>query len=148
MKKLKFEQFEKITILNRPTHVGAFEKFNTVLRQDQDCILAFIKDLAEMKALVFRVDKEMLLTSNGYLYFAYPKLQNKRGLKGIHRDAIFPYLDVDPEGDGFVPGTNLKFNRMVSLDENHTIVGLKYFVNKPRSSAGPFKRWKRPFMTF
>ena len=140
MKKLGFDKFETIVVLNRPEHVQAFEDLGTILGPEQDCILAFVDNLADMKALIFRVHEETLLRPDGYLYFAYPKLQNKRGLEGIHRDEIFPHLNIDSEGDGFVPGTKLKFSRMVSLDENYTIIGLRYLLRRPKTKAAPSQR--------
>ena len=61
----------------------------------------------------------------GYLYIAYPKKGNKVYPDFVHRDEIFPSLNVDTNGDGYVGDSNIKFARMVSLDETFTIVGLK-----------------------
>lgn len=133
-KKLSLEKYEKITILKKPKEVTLFDNldFKTRLSKSQDCIITFIETLEEMKNFIFEVNEKKLITHDGYLYFAYPKLDNKKGLKGIHRDEIFPYLDLDMGGDGFVDHTNLKFSRMVKLDDNYTIVGLKVFDKRPK----------------
>ena len=49
----------------------------------------------------------------------------------VHRDEIFPTLQVN-EADGYIKGSTLKFNRMVSLDETFTVVGMKNVLKKPR----------------
>ena len=47
----------------------------------------------------------------------------------VHRDEIFPTLQVN-EADGYIKGSTLKFNRMVSLDETFTVVGMKNVLKK------------------
>lgn len=87
-----------------------------------DVILAFVVDLQGMDNHI-RLAEEKLV-EHGILYLAYPKIKNILGLKGIHRDAIFPYLNVNEE-TGYVKKTFMRFNKMVSLDENYTILGIK-----------------------
>lgn len=52
-------------------------------------------------------------------------MKNKLGNTPVHRDSIFPFLQVN-EDDGYVKGTDYKFNRMLVLDENYTLVAVKY----------------------
>ncbi|MGM8213209.1 YdeI/OmpD-associated family protein, partial [Virgibacillus sp. W0430] len=69
----------------------------------------------------------------GYLFFAYPKKGNKRYDTHIHRDAIFPALKVDE--DGYVLNSDIKFSRMVRMDDVYTVVGLKREKKKVRKTA-------------
>lgn len=133
-KKLRLQNFDTITVLNKPNEIDVLDDLNYSSKKlsKQDCIFSFIDTLVEMKAEIDDVSKNELLTNEGYLYFVYPKLKNNIGKIGIHRDDIFPYIGIDPEGDGFVESTGLKFNQMVSFDENYTCVGLKYFEVKPK----------------
>ena len=71
------------------------------------------------------------LVENGLLYVAYPKKGNKIYPTFVHRDEIFPTLQVN-EADGYIKGSTLKFNRMVSLDETFTVVGMKNVLKKQR----------------
>ncbi len=58
------------------------------------------------------------------------KKGNKMYPTFVHRDEIFPTLQVN-EADGYIKGSTLKFNRMVSLDETFTVVGMKNVLKKP-----------------
>lgn len=75
------------------------------------------------------------LVEKGYLFFAYPKKGNKRYDTSIHRDEIFPAMNVDQ--DGYVAGSDLKFSRMVSMDETFTVIGLKREKKKAKKTAAP-----------
>lgn len=75
------------------------------------------------------------LAPKGYLFFAYPKKGNKRYDTYIHRDEIFPALNVNDEG--YVGNSDLKFSRMVSMDEVFTVVGLKREKKKEKKSQVP-----------
>jgi len=57
--------------------------------------------------------KEKLLINKGYLFYAYPKKGNKKYTTFVHRDEIFPAMQVGD--DGYVQGSDLKFSRMVSI---------------------------------
>ena len=74
------------------------------------------------------------ISESGIIYFAYPKLKNKLGHNPIHRDGIFLYLQVDEE-DGYMKNTEYKFNKMISLDENYTLIGLKYLPRKKNKKS-------------
>lgn len=133
-KKLRFEKFDTITIINKPTNYNLFNdlKVERKLLERQDCIVCFVETLKEIKDMILEVGKNNRINDKGYLYFAYPKLNNPLGLNPIHRDAIFPYLNIDMGGDGFVAETNLKFSRMVKLDDNYTVIGLRQFDKRPK----------------
>ncbi|MBP1044918.1 YdeI/OmpD-associated family protein [Enterococcus sp. BWM-S5] len=130
--KLQLTKYEKKMIIQRPS-ADYFSDllFDETSLSDQsvDLIIAFVKDMEEFKQLVDEVKKKKSLKENGLLYVAYPKKGNKMYETYVHRDEIFPSLHVNEE-DGYIEGTSLKFNRMVSLDEVFTIVGIKNIVKK------------------
>lgn len=134
LKKMSLDQYNHIVVLNKPDYVDLFDEIETkqTLSDQQDCIIVFIESLEEMKKMIYEVNEKQNLLDKGYLYFAYPKLGNKLDKPAIHRDDIFPYLNLDFGGDGFVDGTNLKFSRMVKFDDNYTVVGLRCFMKKPK----------------
>ncbi|WP_394022924.1 YdeI/OmpD-associated family protein [Anaerococcus martiniensis] len=82
-----------------------------------------------MKEILETLWKNKNVEKNGLIYLAYPKNKNKLGHSPIHRDEIFPFLDVN-EDDGYVNGTQFKFNKMIALDENYTLIGLKNLPKK------------------
>ncbi len=125
-KKLMLGNFSRILLQNKPDGVKEFDglPFDTVPDGEYDLLLAFVFDLDEMKSVIDQTVRSNLLTRAGYLYFAYPKKGNNQYTKHIDRDAIFPHLGIDEE-TGFIPGTALKFSKMVSLNDVFTVVGLK-----------------------
>ncbi len=133
-KKLSLDKFDVITILNEPDNYELFKDLdvNNELMKNQDCLIRFVYSLKEIKETILNAAKNDLINDKGYLYLAYPKLNNRLGLDSIHRDDIFPYLNLEMQGDGFVDETNLKFSRMVKLDDNFTIIGLRQFDKRPK----------------
>lgn len=89
-------------------------------------ILAYVYTLQEMQTALQTIYERHMLREGGFIYLIYPKLRNSKGLSGIHRDDIFPYLQVDDEG--YPQGVPYKFNRMLSVDECYTLISLKYIV--------------------
>lgn len=120
-KKLQWEKYPVKSIVNPPEE---YQSLHNMEESPVDCILAFVYSTDEMKAQILETNKNSVLSDQGILYLAYPKTKNKKGLPSIGRDDIFPALEVNDE-DGFVPHTDLKFTKMVSLDENYTVIGLK-----------------------
>ena len=55
---------------------------------------------------------------------------NSRYSTFIHRDEMFPALNVGE--DGYVGESDIKFARMVSMDDVFTVVGLKREKKKRR----------------
>lgn len=138
VKKLKLDQYDTCAILDFPEKARDYFKEldpDVELRQPEyDLIFKFVTTLESMKEFIFKVSDERLLNETGYLYFAYPKVKRQNPNVGIGRDAIFPYLGVD-DADGLVRGTTLKFSRMVKLDDDYTVIGLKWAIaGKTRTS--------------
>lgn len=96
-----------------------------------EVIMAFVYTLNEMKKVIY--DSIMDLQENGRLFLCYPKLKNSLLMPGIHRDDIFPFLNVN-EQTGYVSDTLMRFNKMEAFDENYTILGMKKDVTKKKRS--------------
>ena len=73
-----------------------------------------------------------MLLEKGYVFFAYPKKGNARYSTFIHRDEMFPALNVGE--DGYVGNSDIKFARMVSMDDVFTVVGLKREKKKAKKT--------------
>lgn len=99
-------------------------------------IFAFADTLDEMAKILNETGN--LLRPEGTLLIAYPKLANKLGRTGIHRDHIFPTLMID-EATGYYQNTTLRFNAMRSFDENYTVLAIKK-DEKQKARSGPSMR--------
>ncbi|MNM23430.1 hypothetical protein D3C81_338340 [compost metagenome] len=124
--KLNLHKYPEKLILNMPEGAGYFDEleFDTSFERERyDLIFIFVFQLDQLKDELNSVIARQALRDGGYLYFAYPKKKNPRYKDYIERDSLLPALSADE--DGYVPGSTLKFSRMVSLDEVFTIVGLK-----------------------
>ncbi|MGI2328382.1 YdeI/OmpD-associated family protein [Planococcus sp. YIM B11945] len=125
--KLNLHKYEKAAVLNLPTgadYLSELQAYDTVLDESAyNLIFVFVVDMDSLKQVVNRVIEKQSLAKNGFLYFAYPKKGNKVYPTFIHRDELFPALNVDE--DGYVGTSSLKFARMVGLDDVFTVVGLK-----------------------
>ncbi|WP_053360733.1 YdeI/OmpD-associated family protein [Bacillus sp. FJAT-27251] len=122
IEKLKLDRFTNMAVVNQPEDYQLFA--NSPLAQNHDGIFIFVKNIDEMAEHTrLIVENAQLLAEKGYLYFAYPKKGNKRYDTYVHRDEIFPALKVGE--DGYVGSSDIKFARMVSMDDVFTVVGLK-----------------------
>ncbi|MFD2387348.1 hypothetical protein [Enterococcus rivorum] len=136
VEKLNLTKYKQKVILNRPN-----KEYFSELQQVQeelplnpvDLMIVFVTNAEEFKSIVSQVIEKQLLVNNGLLYVAYPKKGNKKYETFVHRDEIFPTLGVGE--DGYIAGTTYKFNRMVSLDEVFTIVGIKNSEKKETSKV-------------
>ncbi|MDF2683728.1 MAG: hypothetical protein K0R47_4918 [Brevibacillus sp.] len=128
VEKLNLQQYKKVAVLNLPEGKDYFSElaeFDTELNDDSryDLIFAFVLGMEALKELVHRVIEKNHLQNNGYLYLAYPKKGNKVYATFIHRDDLLQGLGADE--NGYVGESNIKFARMVGLDDVFTVVGLK-----------------------
>lgn len=124
IEKLKLSKYHNLVVLNKPKDYIIFDNFATELIKNHDAIFIFIETIEEMvKHTIQVIEGNELLQEKGYLFFAYPKKGNKRYDTHVHRDEIFPALKVDE--DGYVNDSDIKFARMVSMDDVFTVVGLK-----------------------
>lgn len=124
VEKLKLNKYNNLAVINQPSDYKVFSNRMSTFTKDHDCIFIFIETIDEMvQHTRFILEDEQLLLEKGYLFFAYPKKGNRRYQTFVHRDEIFPAMDVGE--DGYVGNSDLKFNRMVSMDDVFTVVGLK-----------------------
>ncbi|WP_101842035.1 YdeI/OmpD-associated family protein [Halobacillus sp. Marseille-P3879] len=121
--KLKLNRYSNVVVLNEPNDYNVFSTYGHTLSDEHDAIFIFTETTEEMHNHADHIIQNNLLLENGYLFFAYPKKGNKRYDTYIHRDDIFPALQVE-EG-GYLKGSDVKFSRMVSMDDTFTVVGLK-----------------------
>lgn len=134
--KLNLRKYESKLILNLPEDIDDFSemKFDgSITKENYDLIFAFVFNLEEFSNELNNVIEKQLLSDKGYLFFAYPKKNNPQYKEYIERDQIFPYINVGE--DGYVADSNLKFSRMVSLNDVFTVVGLRSEKKKATASS-------------
>ncbi|EEM28641.1 hypothetical protein bthur0002_24860 [Bacillus thuringiensis Bt407] len=130
--KLKLNKYTNMVVINEPSDYDIFTGKETAFSKEHDAIFIFVETLDEMvKQTNFIISNEELLIEKGYVFFAYPKKGNARYSTFIHRDEMFPALNVGE--DGYVGESDIKFARMVSMDEVFTVVGLKREKKKQRN---------------
>lgn len=133
--KLKLNKYNNLAVLNQPSDYAVFNEYKTTLSGEHDAIFIFVETLDEMTEFFRKVNVEEQLLKKGYLFFVYPKKGNKRYDTYVHRDDIFPAMKVGE--DGYVENTDVKFSRMVSMDDVFTVVGLKREKKKEKKSSAP-----------
>lgn len=131
--KLNLGKYSDVVVLNQPEDYDLFNEYKDVLSREHDAIFIFIETLDQMVSYTQGIINEQQLLEKGYLFFAYPKKGNKRYKTFIHRDEIFPAMKVDE--DGYIANSDLKFSRMVGMDDVFTVVGLKREKKKPQKST-------------
>jgi hypothetical protein len=136
--KLNLKKYTSKVILNMPEDIDEFRgiDFDTAIGKEKyDLIFTFVFNLEEFSNELHNVIEKQLLNEKGYLFFAYPKKNNPKYDEYIERDQIFPYINVGE--DGYVADSNLKFSRMVSLNDIFTVVGLK---SEKKKTSSPSKK--------
>lgn len=127
VEKLNLHKYDQVAVLNQPDgsdYLAELTDYDTTLQErGYDLIFAFVLDMESLKELVDRVIEHQHLNKNGYLFAAYPKKGNKVYPTYIHRDDLFAGIGSDESG--YVGTSNIKFARMVGLDDVFTVVGLK-----------------------
>lgn len=131
--KLNLSKYQNLAVLHQPSDYQLFNEAKTSLSGDHDAIFIFVETMDEMVNYTQKVINEEQLQEKGYLFFAYPKKGNKRYNTYIHRDEIFPAMKV--EEDGYVEDSDVKFSRMVSMDDVFTVIGLKREKKKAKKSS-------------
>ncbi|KAB2331266.1 YdeI/OmpD-associated family protein [Bacillus mesophilum] len=131
--KLNLTKYNNLAVQSQPEDYDLFNGYKTELSGDHDAIFIFIENINQMVEHTKRIIQEEQLVEKGYLFFAYPKKGNKRFDTHIHRDEIFPAMKVDE--DGYVDGSDIKFARMVSMDDVFTVIGLKREKKKAKKSS-------------
>ncbi|MEH7123561.1 YdeI/OmpD-associated family protein [Bacillus sp. JJ1773] len=137
VEKLNLTKYKKAAVLGMPEgtdYLAELTDYDTELTNSPyDLIFAFVLDMESLKGLVDRVIEKNDLTENGYIFLAYPKKGNKVYPTFIHRDHLLGGLGADE--DGYIGASNLKFARMVGLDDVFTVVGLKMDAKSKKSTS-------------
>ncbi|WP_257958426.1 YdeI/OmpD-associated family protein [Bacillus sp. V3-13] len=127
VEKLNLQKYKKAAVLHLPDgadYLDELADYDTELTDSTyDLIFAFVLDMESLKGLVNKVIEKNYLNKNGYIFLAYPKKGNKVYPTFIHRDELLDGLGADE--NGYVGTSNIKFARMVGLDDVFTVVGLK-----------------------
>lgn len=132
--KLKLKKFTNMAVLNQPSDYHIFTEQVTKLSENHDAIFIFVETIDEMVIHTkYILSHDPLLLENGYVFFAYPKKGNKRYKTFVHRDEMFPALEVGE--DGYIGNSDVKFARMVSMDDVFTVVGLKREKKKVKKTS-------------
>lgn len=134
--KLNLRKYESKLVLNLPEDIDEFKEIDfdaSIQKEKYDLIFTFVFNLEDFSNKLHKVISEQLLSEKGYIFFAYPKKNNPQYKDYIERDQIFPYINVGE--DGYVAESNLKFSRMVSLNDVFTVVGLKSEKKKAVSTS-------------
>ncbi|MBM7655342.1 YdeI/OmpD-associated family protein [Neobacillus cucumis] len=136
IEKLNLQKYTDKLILNKPEQIEDFQEleYDSSIKKDKyDLIFHFIFSIEEFTKVLETVIEKKMLEDNGYLYFAYPKKNNKVYKEYIDRDSFINALPADEEG--YVRGSDIKFARMVSLNDVFTVVGLKSTPKKAKKTA-------------
>ncbi|WP_025026942.1 YdeI/OmpD-associated family protein [Caldalkalibacillus mannanilyticus] len=134
--KLSLNKYPAKLILNKPADIVDFDEleYDSVIKQEKyDLVFIFVFSLEEFNRSLQMVINNQLISETGYLYFAYPKKNNPQYDEFIDRDVLYNQIPVDEQG--YVPNSQLKFSRMVSLNEVFTTVGLKSEKKKKTTSS-------------
>ncbi len=127
VEKLNLTKYAKVAVLNMPVdkdYLSGLKGYNTELNDNTyDLIFAFVLDMESLQAMVHKVIEGNYLNEKGYLFLAYPKKGNKVYPTYIHRDELLSGLGADDQG--YIGTSDIKFARMVGLDDVFTVVGLK-----------------------
>ncbi|WP_127494927.1 YdeI/OmpD-associated family protein [Paenibacillus glycanilyticus] len=142
VEKLNLHKYKNTAILHQPEGSDALaglERYETELQAGRryDLIFAFVLDMPSLQKLMSEITENNYLEEGGYLYAAYPKKGNKVYPTYIHRDSLFEGLSASEE-DGYIGTSDVKFARMVGLDDVFTVVGFKSEARK-KGSAAPKK---------
>lgn len=142
VEKLNLHKYRRIAVLHQPEDddrgLAELAEYDTELKGGgYDLIFAFVLDMESLQSLVRQVIDNGHLEAGGYLYAAYPKKGNKAYPTYIHRDDLFAGVGAD--ADGYVGTSDLKFARMVGLDEVFTVVGFKREAPKNKASQASAK---------
>ncbi|MGN4123837.1 YdeI/OmpD-associated family protein [Lysinibacillus sphaericus] len=121
-KKFKLQDGLSITILNQPQDM-ILEGISHSGDAPYDRIISFVFSVEDMVIYLNSTLKGNVLMEQGYLFFVYPKKGNKKYEQFIHRDEIFPAIQIDEEK--YIVGSDSKFASLMSLDETFSILSIK-----------------------
>lgn len=121
-KKFKLKDMLSIDIHQQPKDL-ILEGIQQSGNAPYDRIISFVFSTDEMTQYLQNCIKDGNLTDQGYLFLIYPKKGNKKYEQFIHRDEIFPAIQVD--GGKYIVGSDYKFASLMSLDDTFSILSIK-----------------------
>lgn len=131
IEKLNFKKYRTRLILNKPDDIKDFDtiEYNDSIEKEQyDLVFVFIFNMDEFFKYLTEVVEKNLIKEDGYLYFAYPKKGNPKYDTYIERDDI--YTENYYNDEGYFPNSNLRFSRIISLNDVFTVAGIKEAAKK------------------
>jgi len=148
--KLSLRKFKQVAVLGLPDgadYLAELTAFDTELGDRKyDLIFAFTLDMEALRKLVNDVIERGILTPNGYVFAAYPKKGNRVFPTFIHRDELISGLGSDE--DGYIGTSDLKFARMVGLDDVFTVVGFKMDASRNKPAAAKVSQRVDDYIAF
>ena len=136
LEKLKLNSFSSIAVQNIPDNLqDEFKAFNQVnITKNHDAAFIFTFSNEEFFNTLKKIVKEDILNDKGSLFICYPKKGNKKYPSFVHRDEIFPKVEMDDEG--FMHQSDYKFNRMLGYNDEFTLLEIKKILNyKPKKTV-------------
>lgn len=136
VEKLNLNKYDRKLVLNKPEdldELNGLDYDSSPNKEKYDLIFLFVFSLEEFSQQLQSVIDNQLLEKNGYIFFAYPKKNNPKYQEYIERDSLFEAVAMDEEG--YTLGSDIKFSRMVSINDVFTVVGLKSTPKKAKKAA-------------
>lgn len=136
VEKLNLNKYDRKLVLNKPEdldELNGIDYDSSPNKEKYDLIFLFVFSLEEFSQQLQSVIDNQLLEKNGYIFFAYPKKNNPKYQEYIERDSLFEAVAMDEEG--YTLGSDIKFSRMVSLNDVFTVVGLKSTPKKAKKAT-------------
>lgn len=123
--KFKLDSYPGLPILNCPDYLKEeFKSLKVVpLAAKQTAILVFTDSNPSFFSTLETLVKKDPVVDQGVILICYPKKGNPRYPSTVHRDEIFPKVQMDD--DGFMFGSAYKFNRMLGFDDCFTLLEVK-----------------------
>lgn len=132
--KTKPKKYEKAAVLNLPDYLTELHTYDIELSNSKyDLIFAFMLEMESLKATISKVIEENYLNKNGYIFLAYPKKGNNVYSTFIYRDDLMDGLGADEKG--CLGTSDIKFARMVGLDDVFRVVGLKEETRNTKNTS-------------
>jgi hypothetical protein len=137
IEKFKLDTFKDLPILNMPSYLQTeLEVLGShPLKDKQEALLVFTTTNEEFFSTLRSLIIQDPILDKGVLFLCYPKKGNPMYPSYVHRDEIFPKVDMDD--DGFMFKSAYKFNRMLAFDEVFTLLEVKKIDSKKVPNARP-----------
>lgn len=135
IEKLKLHMYKNCLLINVPENLHDFDQLTydeEPKKESYDLIIVFVFSLEEFTEQLKKIAYSKMVEEGGYVYFAYPKKGNTVYDTYVERDEM--YTDRHYDADGYVHNSDLKFSRMVSMNEVFTVVGMKQGRKKPKTA--------------